>query len=156
MCIWNNPLLNHDQIFKWCSSHCNGGNNVSIHKLRFVFQFHEVFVIQFSPYQFRIVIKCGYETIIHSIKCTMNLHPDWVILQLDVANAFNFVSRGVIFQELCVANGDIIQFIPFVCVFYAFKSPFFYNHHNRETNVKSIPSTTRMRQGDPLGGHYSL
>jgi hypothetical protein len=60
--------------------------------------------------------------------------------------------RGVIFQELCVACGDIIQLIPFICAFYAFKFPLFYNHHNCESDVTIIPSTMGIRQGDLLGG----
>jgi hypothetical protein len=60
---------------------------------------------------------------------------DYVVLQLDVANAFNLVSRGVIFQELYATCGDIIQIIPFVRAFYAFKSPLFYSHCNHEGDV---------------------
>jgi len=69
-----------------------------------------------------------------------------------VTNAFNLVLKGVIFQELHVANKDIIQFIPFVRVFYAFESPLFYSHYNREGDVKIIPSTMGTRQGDPWEG----
>jgi len=56
-----------------------------------------------------------------------------------VPNVFNSVLRGVIFQELHAASGDIIQLIPFVRVFYVFESPLFYNHHNHENDVISIP-----------------
>jgi len=52
-----------------------------------------------------------------------------------VANAFNLVSIGVIFQELYATRGDIIQFIPFVRAFYAFKFPLFYSHCNHEGDV---------------------
>jgi hypothetical protein len=69
-----------------------------------------------------------------------------------VANAFNLVLKGLIFQELYVACGDIIQHIPFVHAFYAFVSPLFYTHHNRESNVMVIPSAMETHQGDPLGG----
>ncbi len=75
-----------------------------------------------------------------------------MVLQLDVANAFNLVLRIIIFQKLCTTSGDIIQLIPFVRVFYAFESPLFYSHHNREGEVMVIPSTMGTRQGDPLGG----
>ncbi len=68
-----------------------------------------------------------------------------------MTNAFNSVSKRVIFQELHVVNGDIIQLIPFVCAFYAFEFPLFYNHHNRESDVMVIPSTTGTHQSDPLG-----
>jgi hypothetical protein len=47
---------------------------------------------------------------------------------------------------------DIIQFIHFVHAFYAFESPLFYSHHNRESNVKVIPFAMGIYQGDPLRG----
>jgi hypothetical protein len=67
------------------------------------------------------------------------------------------MSIGVIFQELRVATGDIIQLIPFVHAFYAFESPLFYGHHNHECDVTIIPSTMGTCQNDPLGGiiHFS-
>ncbi len=74
-----------------------------------------------------------------------------MVLQLDVVNTFNSVSRGVIFQEIYVANGDIIQLMPFVCAFYAFDFLLFYNHHNCENEVTVIPSTMGIHQGEPLG-----
>ncbi len=69
-----------------------------------------------------------------------------------MGNAFNLVSKGVIFQELCAASGDIIHLIPFVCAFYVFVSPLFYSHCNHEGKVLIIPSTMGTYQGDPLGG----
>jgi hypothetical protein len=66
-------------------------------------------------------------------------------------NVFNSMSRGVVFQKLHVTNGDIIQLILFVCAFYAFESPLFYNHHNHEGDVTIIPSTMKTHQNDPLG-----
>jgi len=69
-----------------------------------------------------------------------------------MGNTFNLVSKGVIFQELHVASGDIIHFIPFVRAFYVFVSPLFYSHCNHESKVLIIPSTMETCQGDPLGG----
>jgi len=42
--------------------------------------------------------------------------------------------------------------IPFVCAFYAFKSPLFYNHHTHEGDIMAIPFAIGTRQSDPLGG----
>jgi hypothetical protein len=56
-----------------------------------------------------------------------------------VANTLNLVSKRVIFQELHATNGDIIQFIPFVCAFYAFEYPLFYSHCICENDVTIIP-----------------
>jgi hypothetical protein len=34
---------------------------------------------------------------VHNIWATLNVHLDWVVLQVDIANAFNIVSRKAIF-----------------------------------------------------------
>jgi len=73
-----------------------------------------------------------------------------------MANAFNLMLKGVILQTLHAIGGDIIQFIPFVHAFYAFKSLMFYNHRNREGDFTITPFAMGIYQGDPLGGHYSL
>jgi hypothetical protein len=106
-------------------------------------QFHDAFVAHFSSHQFGIATKGGCKTMIHGIMCILDLHLDWVVLQLDVGNAFNLVSKGVIFQELRATGGDIIQLIPFVHAFYAFEFPLFCNHHNHEGEVT-------MCHGNPL------
>jgi hypothetical protein len=62
---------------------------------------------------------------------------------------FNSVLKRVIFQELHVTCGNIIQFIPFVR---AFEFPLFYNHRNYESGVTIIHFTMGTQQGDPLGG----
>jgi len=65
---------------------------------------------------------------------------------------FNSVSKKVIFQKLRATCGDIVQLIPFVHAFYAFKSPLFYNHHNHEGDVIVIHTAMETYHGDPLGG----
>jgi hypothetical protein len=71
-------------------------------------QFHETFATHFSPHQFGVATKGGCEIVIHSIMCILDLRFDWVVLQFDMANAFNLVSRGVILQKLCALGGNII------------------------------------------------
>jgi hypothetical protein len=44
------------------------------HKPYFMFKFHDAFATHFSPHQFRITIKGGYEIIIHDVMCTMDFH----------------------------------------------------------------------------------
>ncbi len=48
-----------------------------------------------SPHQFGVVIKGRCEIMLKRIWATLKDHLDWVVLQVDVANAFN-----IIFQEL--------------------------------------------------------
>jgi hypothetical protein len=62
------------------------------------------------------------------------------------------MSRGVIFQKLCVASGDIIQLIPFFRAFYAFESSMFYSHRNSDGNIIVIPFAMGTHQGDLLKG----
>jgi hypothetical protein len=69
-----------------------------------------------------------------------------------MANTFNLVSGGVIFQEPRATGGNIMQLIPFVRACYAFEFPLFHNHRNHEDDVTIIPFVMGTRQGDPLGG----
>jgi hypothetical protein len=89
-------------------SHCNGGGIYQLTSHVLCLQFCEAFVTHFSPHQFGVAITGGFEIIIHNIMCTLDLHLDWVVFQLDMANTFNLMSRKVIFQGLLVASGDII------------------------------------------------
>ncbi len=68
-----------------------------------------------------------------------------------MTNAFDSVLRGIIFQKFRVTGGDIIQLIHFVCAFYAFIFPLFYNHRNYESDVIVIPSAMGTHQSDPFG-----
>jgi hypothetical protein len=51
---------------------------------------------------------------------------------------------------------DIIQFIPFACVFYVINFPFLYNHCNRDGDVIIIPITMGIHQNNPLGALFTL
>jgi hypothetical protein len=66
-----------------------------------------------------------------------------------MSNAFNLMSKKVIFQEFPIASGDIIQLIPFVLALYALKSYLFYNHRNCEGDVVIISFAMGTCQGDP-------
>jgi uncharacterized membrane protein len=99
------------------------------------FQFLDSFVKHFFPRQFGIDIKNDCEAIIYGIKCNLDLHPNYVLLYLDMANVFNSMLRRVIFEKLCVVGESIIHGIPFVREFYAFELPLFYIHCNCESNV---------------------
>jgi len=37
---------------------------------------------------------------VHGIQMMLDLHLDWVVLQVDIHNSFNLVSQSTIFQEL--------------------------------------------------------
>jgi hypothetical protein len=61
------------------------------------------------------------------------------------------------FQELCIANGDVVQLIPCVYTFYVFESPLFYNNHNHESDITMIPNLIMgTHQATLWEVHYSL
>jgi hypothetical protein len=35
--------------------------------------------------------------VVHEVWVMLNVHLDWVVLQVDIVNAFNIVSRKIIF-----------------------------------------------------------
>jgi hypothetical protein len=42
---------------------------------------------------------------IHGIQSILDVHPDWVVLQMDAKNAFNTISCKAIFLKHQVASG---------------------------------------------------
>jgi hypothetical protein len=73
----------------------------------------------FSSHKFGVATKGECEQIIYAIKCTLDFHSNWVVIQLHVANVFNLIFKGVIFQKLRATCGDVIHVIPFIHAFYA-------------------------------------
>ncbi|KAL2610702.1 hypothetical protein R1flu_029275 [Riccia fluitans] len=67
------------------------------------FQFWEALADHFSPLQFGVAMHGGCKIIIHGLQATLDLHPDWVVLQVDIKNAFNTISREALF---CTRQGD--------------------------------------------------
>ncbi len=47
----------------------------------------------FSLHQVGVMIRDGCETMVHGVQMMLDLHPNWVVLQVDVHNAFNSVSQ---------------------------------------------------------------
>jgi len=116
-----------------------------------MFSIPQHFYNTFSPHQFRVATKGSYEIIIHGIMCTLYLHPQLGWFPIRCGKRLQFgVKRGHISKKY-VVGGNIIQFIPFVCPFYAFEYPLFCSHHNHESDVIIIPSTMVIHQGDILG-----
>ncbi|KAL2643274.1 hypothetical protein R1flu_010861 [Riccia fluitans] len=82
-------------------------------------QFRDAFAAHFEPWQFAVATRCGCETIVHGLQVTFDLHPDWLVLQIDIRNAFNTISREAIFRELRSAPGTLDPLFPFVHSFYS-------------------------------------
>ncbi|KAL2609230.1 hypothetical protein R1flu_027803 [Riccia fluitans] len=115
-------------------------------------QFRATFSYHFEPWQFGVATHGGCETIVHGLQATLDLHPDWVVLQLDIWNAFNIVSREAIFCEFWSAPGTLDPLFPFVRSFYSQSSPLYFSMGTRTGDISTLLSEVGTRQGDPLGG----
>jgi hypothetical protein len=62
-----------------------------------VLQLWRLFQEHLSPHQFGISTLGGCETISFRIQALLNLHPNWVVMQVDVKNAFNNIFKRLIF-----------------------------------------------------------
>jgi hypothetical protein len=87
-----------------------------------VIRFKDIFVEHFNLHQFGVMIHDGCEKMVHGIQTMLNLHLDWVVLKVDVYNAFNLMSWSNIFQELFFFPNYLDNLFPFVQQFYAFPS----------------------------------
>jgi hypothetical protein len=50
-----------------------------------------------SSHQFSVVIKGGCEARAHDIQIALDVHPNWVVFQVDIMNAFNSIFHKTIF-----------------------------------------------------------
>ncbi len=69
--------------------------------------FCNVFSSHMLSHQFGMEIKDGCEAMVHGIRSALDLHPDWVVLQVDVMNTFNTTSCKAIFQKLGATKGQL-------------------------------------------------
>jgi hypothetical protein len=56
------------------------------------------------PHQFGEAIKGGCKAVIHDIQAALNVHPNWMVLQINVVNIFNAILHETIFQKLQMAR----------------------------------------------------
>ncbi len=66
---------------------------------------------------------------VHGIRATLDVHLDWVMLQVDIANAFNIIFRKVIFKKLRAIGAIVLihTFHPFILCSLIL---FYFNHHS--------------------------
>jgi hypothetical protein len=105
----------------------------------------------FSPHQFGVTIHDESEIMVHGVWAMSHLHLDWVVLQVDVHNAFNLMSWSAICQKLQSSPNSLDQIFPFVWQFYACSSPlYFFQAFQHGDLIILLKSCTQ--QNDPLGG----
>ncbi|CAI5526001.1 unnamed protein product [Closterium sp. Naga37s-1] len=100
----------------------------------------------FLPLQYCVAVQGGSEAIIHAARSYMSTHSDATILQADLSNAFNSISREAIVAGL---RGNALEgILPLVHSSYGAPAELFLD---AGFNSPPISSITGVRQGDPLG-----
>jgi hypothetical protein len=93
-----------------------------------ILYFRRLFLEHLSPHQFKVSNPKGCETILFGIKTLLDLHLDWVMMQVDVENAFNNVFKITICRELRDVRGPLANIIPFTMMVYGVCYYLFYQH----------------------------
>ena len=55
--------------------------------------------------------KAGPESLVQNINTTLAENKSWVVLKLDVTNAFNTIHRKVIFEQVCDLFPELLPYI---------------------------------------------
>ena len=93
-----------------------------------------------APHQLGVGIKGGCEAVIHSVREAVSQNPDKWVLQVDLENAFNRVSRSHVLSEVARLLPDCL---PWVATCYGRAS-------NLQFGKTSLSSSSGVQQGDPF------
>ena len=110
-------------------------------------QLRQRFQAFFAPLQFGVATPGGCEAVVAGIRACLDVEPSSLVLQVDLANAFNEVDRVAMFEELRSHFPDLI---PFIRCFYGEPSRLLLRRDSGEWEI--LQSSTGSRQGDPLAG----
>ncbi|CAI7805694.1 unnamed protein product [Closterium sp. NIES-54] len=100
----------------------------------------------FLPLQFGVAVPSGAEAIIHTVRAFTDIRPDTLILQTDLSNTFNSISRQAIVAAL---QDDALQpLLPLVQLTYGNLSLLYLD---AGFNSAPLASERGVHQGDPLG-----
>ena len=98
----------------------------------------------FSGLQYGVAVQAGGERIIHRMRVQLTLHdgdPDWVTLKVDLANAFNSVSRARALELVLAHCPDMYAWVAWC---YQDVTHLVFHDH-------VVASAEGVQQGDPLG-----
>ncbi|CAI7854850.1 unnamed protein product [Closterium sp. NIES-54] len=100
----------------------------------------------FLPLQFGVVVPGGAEAVIHIVRTFTSANQEALVLQADLANAFNSVDRLAIATAL--KGSQLEPLLPLVHFSYGQPSAL---HLDAAFSHAPLLSETGVRQGDPLG-----
>ena len=98
----------------------------------------------FAGYQYGVATPAGGERMIHFVRLHMQQHRydvDWVLLKVDLTNAFNKISRACILELVATHMPDMYSWVEWC-----------YRHDSALTfGPFQVNSCEGVQQGDPLG-----
>jgi hypothetical protein len=98
----------------------------------------------FEPHQFGVACPGGVEQVIHTMRKVLKEHwedEDFVVMKIDMKNAFNSVSRQAILEE---CSQHLPEILPWVA--WCYKS-----HPHLWHQLGNFSSAAGVQQGDPIG-----
>eukprot|EP00731_Ephydatia_muelleri_P002044 Em0001g2044a len=98
----------------------------------------------FSPHQFGVACPSGAEKIVHGLRSCIEEHQneqDFVVMKIDLRNAFNFVSSQAILDECSAHFPELLQWAAWC----------YGQHPLLWSPMGTIMSESGVQQGDPLG-----
>ena len=96
----------------------------------------------FKPFQYGVACLYGAEIIVHGLRDCIEQHwleDGFVVLKVDLKNAFNIVSRQAVLTECAVHFPELLPWTNWC-----------YGHHPHPLDC--LTSELGVQQGDPLGG----
>jgi hypothetical protein len=58
---------------------------------------YTLYLVHLLAHQFGVLIRGGFKAMVHGIRVVLNVHPNSVVLQVDVENTFNSISHKAMF-----------------------------------------------------------
>ena len=107
-----------------------------------------------QPVQLGVAVAGGADILVHTVQAALEQHPEWAYGTIDIANAYNEVSRAVIERELLAHFPDLWSFYK-VC--YGGAPDLVFGVWDQALGSYTrhvIPSAEGVQQGDPLACVY--
>ncbi|KAL5474531.1 hypothetical protein EMCRGX_G026489 [Ephydatia muelleri] len=98
----------------------------------------------FSTHQFGVACPSGAEKIVHGLRSCIEEHQneqDFVVMKIDLRNAFNLVSRQALLDECRAHFPELLQWAAWC----------YGQHYLLWSPMETIMSESGVQQGDPLG-----
>eukprot|EP00850_Spirogloea_muscicola_P016155 SM000129S26142 [mRNA] locus=s129:217520:227198:+ [translate_table: standard] len=102
-----------------------------------------------APHQYSAGLRIGGKAVVHEVHATLDQHPGWLVLAVDVRDAFNCVGRDSIAEEL---QDTFPSLVPLFRLGYGQPGDLLWR--TGDDRVEILHCKTGIRQGDPLAGFY--